>query len=1019
MQQSTVQMIRLSLSNVSGFMVNHLAYGIFILALNLLFCHEVLAQREPATPEKAFASAFQLYADGLYEQAIVEFEKFRNIYTEHPNVAEAVYYEAESSLAVGREDQAIHLLEFFHERYPTHPLAYHARVALGQYFYENQQHERAIEILAQVIEDYPPSEVGARSLYWMGQSALGLNRRDEAIRYFQRAADEYRFSSTAPLALYTVAYTYIEDEQLDRAARSLEVLSARYPNSPYARDVGLLVAEVYYELGDYAKAVEEIRRRINTLEGDEQARAIYLLAESYNQLGDSENAIVNYRRVIELGSLNPYYRPALFGLGWVYYLDNSYEWAAEQFAEASAGQNDNLAAKATYYEAVNRKLFNQPEQSIDLFVEFLERWPAHELAEAAQFELGMTYYQEGMWDLAEETLSAFAAAYPESEFLGEALYYRGNTFIALGEYEPALESFDRAIDLDAAPDTLRDEMIFQRAWLLYREGDYEAAAPEFLSLYENRQGKSTADALFWAAESHFQTGELNEAGRLFRTYLREYQGGKHTAAAQYALGWVHFKSGQYGDAAQYFERFLQSYRENGGNVPYRTDALLRLADSYYALKRFPEAVRTYSRVIEEGGDYALYQIGQSYANAGDAYEAISTFRRLLSEYPQSEWSQNAQYQLGYLYFLSQDYEQAVAQYNEIIDRWPRGPLAAKAQYAIGDAYFNEGRLEQAVEAYQRVLERYPQSPFVSDAASSIQYALVSMDDERRAEEIIDEFAEKNPGSPIIDELRFRQAEVKYQSGRIDEAVSDFQQFLRSSGNAALRAEAVYYLGVVSADRQQFEPAERYLTQLVNEYPRSNRRNDALQRLGNLYLEQNQYSEALRYFQLLEREQPRDKALVASARYGQSVALMNLNRQDEAERLLLEVTQNAPDAPESLPAFLGLARIYESNGRTVDAIRMYRQVVERSRDETGAEALFHLGSLLLEQGDARAALEEFSRIPVLYAGFPDWVAQSYLGQARAFGSLGQKGDAVRLYDRVVNEYAHTPFARIATREKAAL
>src|SRR5690606_8711796 len=113
------------------------------------------------------------------------------------------------------------------------------------------------------------------------------------------------------------------------------------------------------------------------------------------------------------------------------------------------------------------------------------------------------------------------------------------------------------------------------------------------------------------------------------------------------------------------------------------------------LKRYPEAIDFYQRIGEAGGDYALYQVGQAYYNANDAFQAISTFRDLLARYPQSNWREEAQYSLGYLYFLNQDYEQAVAAYQELIDTFPRDPLAAKAQYGIGDAYFNAEQPEQA------------------------------------------------------------------------------------------------------------------------------------------------------------------------------------------------------------------------------------------------------------------------------------------------------------------------------------
>src|SRR5690606_9724198 len=244
---------------------------------------------------------------------------------------------------------------------------------------------------------------------------------------------------------------------------------------------------------------------------------------------------------------------------------------------------------------------------------------------------------------------------------------------------------------------------------------------------------------------------------------------RHAEAAHYALGWGFFRQGRYREAAPEVNEFRQAYRATGEGVPYRTDALLRLADSFYALKRYPEAIAAYSRVADEGESYAVYQMGQAYTNMGDAFQAITTFGNLVSEYPESEWRDEAEYQLAYLYFLNQDYDQAVTRYRSLISSVPGSPLAAKAQYAIGDALYNAGRLEEAVQAYRVVLENYPQSPFAPDAASSVYFALMNMNDEARADRIIEEFAAEHPGSPVVDQLRFRRAEVKYQSGRRDEA----------------------------------------------------------------------------------------------------------------------------------------------------------------------------------------------------------------------------------------------------------
>jgi len=996
-----------------------LAVACFLVAALTLLAGPARAQRTAESPERVFSEAYKLYADEFYEQAIARFKTFRKTYPDHVNAAEALYYQAEASLAAGHVEQSVTLFTQFRHRYPAHPLAFQASLALGQYFYETQNYERAIETLSSVLADDPPAEVGAKSLYWMGESAQHLGRTDQAIRYFQQAADTYRYTETAPIALYAIAFTHVEQEEYDEAARAFELLGARYPDSPYARNLGLALAEIYYELDDYGRVVAEIQRRMPQLDPGARERATFLMAEAYNQLRDSQNAIVNYRKITEENPQSPYYRRALYGLGWNYYHEGVHQWAADHLAQAAAGHDDDLAMQATYYEAVNRYLADQKREALGLFASVADRWPRGRLSDHALYEKGMAEYELRMWQEANATFSRLLQDYASSERIGETLRQRGYTAIALNDFDTAYRDFDRAVALDAAPQALKEEVIFQKAWLLYRAENFAASAPAFLDLYQqNPTAPKAGEALFWAAESYYQLGQYDRATNRFTQYLKDFDDGPYVDASHYALGWTYFKQARYQEAIRAFRTFVDSYREDAG-VPYLTDARLRLADSYYALKRYGEAIRLYQTVADDGEDYALYQVGQAFSNAGDAFEAISAFRDLLTRQPDSNWREEAQYTLGYLYFQSQDYDQAITEYETLIRLYPTDPLAAKAQYGIGDALFNDGRLEEAVTAYTHVLERYASSPFVGDAAAGIQYALIALNDEDRANELIDDFAARYPDSPIVAELRFRQAEVKYQSGRTAEALADLRTFVRTYGDAAVLPDAYFYMGMIYAGQGQVADAESAFNRVIESHGRSNRGPDAARQLGRLYLEQDRHQEALDVFRQMEQMGTGDALLAAEARYGQGQALLGLGRSPEAETLLRDAVEAAPDAQESIPAMLGLARVYDEQGRTGDALQYYRRVIDRSREESGAEALYYLGNLLLRVGDARGALEELSRMPVLYAGFPDWMAQGYLLQARAFRSLGRTGDASQLYDRIIEEYGGTSYAQEATREKASL
>lgn len=977
------------------------------------------AQDADRSDAESFVRALAHLESGQYAAAADGFGRFATLHPGSPLGPDALFHEGTALLALGRTDRAVEVLESFELRYPVHPLSYEARLLLGQHFYAEGRAEEAISVLGRVIERGPTDDVAAKALYWMGDSAVRLGDDEQALGYYQRAADAYRTTGTAPLALYARAYTLVRMERYAEAAEAFEVLAARYPESDLARNVGLSLAEVYYELGEYARAVAEIQRRRAALTGPADERAEFLLAESYNQLRDSGNAIVHYRRFTEGDPEGPYFRRAVYGLAWNYYHENAHQWAAEQYSRISGG-TDELAPEALYYEGVNLALSNRPDDAAERFGRLADVWPDHRLAPHAVVELGLLRYQARRWEEAEAAFARVVEDYPESDRAGEASTWRGNALIALGQFDEALEAFEFAIEREAASPEVRDAVVFQKSWLLYRRERYAEAAAAFESLHaSDPTGPQAAQALFWASESLFQVGRIDRAVEGFRRYLREFPRGNHVDAAHYALGWAYFRQQRYEAAIPEFERFLAAYREDSGTVPYRTDAQLRLADSFFALKRYAEAVRVYRRLAEDGDDYSQYQIAQAYANSGEPLEAISAFSRLLEEYPASEWREEARYSLGYLYFQNQEYDQAVTEYQALIREHGRDPLAAKAQYGIGDAHFNAGRLEQAVSAYRIVLDRYPDSPFAGDAAAGIQFALLAAGQEERSSAFIDSFAVAHPDSPLVDELRFRRAEVRYQGGRVDEAVNDLLAFVRSAGNERLLPEAYFYLGTIYADRGQAREATGYLGQIVDRFPDSPRRAEAASRLGRIHLEAGRADEAARVYDVLASVAGDDARMRTEALYGRSMAMLALGRTGEAEALLRQAIDAAPQDPSSAAAWLGLGRLEERSGRAADAVSAYRTAARLGQDEAGAEAIYRVGALLLRSGDAPGAYEELSRLGTRFAGYTEWMARGTLEQARALRALDRPGEALRLYESLISLYPDHPAAADARREMEAI
>ncbi|MDR9408975.1 MAG: tetratricopeptide repeat protein, partial [Balneolaceae bacterium] len=482
-------------------------------------------------------------------------------------------------------------------------------------------------------------------------------------------------------------------------------------------------------------------------------------------------------------------------------------------------------------------------------------------------------------------------------------------------------------------------------------------------------------------------------------------------AAKYSLGWTYFKMGDFGNATDPLIDFLNNYEPPPIVLyPYETDTKLRIGDSFFAQGEYQQALEYYRDTIgaEPGGDYAMYQVANSYYRMNRNFEAVTEFRRLLRIYPFSSLREQAAYNIAYVYLNTGNYDQAIEEFRSVISRYPNTEWAARAQYNIGDSYYNAGQYEEAIEAYQTVLEEYPRSDYIIEAIDGIEYAQLSTGSEDTSTDVLEGFLADNPTSTTADRLRFRQAENVFQTGDYEAAVREFRQYLRVTNNRELMPEAYYNLADAYTRTDSLEQASDALLTLVNEFPNSERTAPAFAELGRLQNEMGNYNRSLNYYQqLLEN----DERYQQEAYLGIGNAQLQLGNINEArqnfERVLSINSENNA-------ARLGVGKVLMQDGRQDEARRFFQLVAENSTTEIGAEAQYLLGESYQSEGDRESALEAYSRVSVLFETFDEWVAEAQYKTAEIYIRQGNRGEATNLLNSIVETYPDTPGAQKARR-----
>ncbi len=202
------------------------------------------------------------------------------------------------------------------------------------------------------------------------------------------------------------------------------------------------------------------------------------------------------------------------------------------------------------------------------------------------------------------------------------------------------------------------------------------------------------------------------------------------------------------------------------------------------------AQKKYRRLSPE----VYYKDAQEALDNKKCYDAELLFRNMLSDFPGSHLSDEAQFGLGKAFQCQKDYVTAIFEYERLLNEYPVSPYAAEARFQIGECYYQDARdihhdqdeTHKAIREFARFIEDYPQSDFASRAEEKIKAlrnqlarkdVMIAYDyilwkyytsAKLYAEGVVKEY----PDTESALEARFIIAQVNLKTGALDEALNE-------------------------------------------------------------------------------------------------------------------------------------------------------------------------------------------------------------------------------------------------------
>lgn len=413
--------------------------------------------------------------------------------------------EAQRQLFYGDWDAA---LQAFQQAYAQADPKTQARALVGQgrALFSARRYVEALATLRQVAQRFPQeNDARADAAFFLAQTYAALGRWADAAQAYQE------YLQNRPGFIDAYIHEWRGDALFNAGdyANAIQAYQAAL-NAPHLpeQEYGLLLgmARAYHQQGDYAQAIDLYRQLyLSTHQVYRLAYLDYLMGDAYLRSGDTaqayaafQDAVTNYPAAygayLSLVALVNAEQPVDdFQRGLVDYYAAQYGPAVEAFQRyLNAQPQGTHRAAAYYYQGLAQRALGKPEQALAAWNRLIEAFPSADLWDeaweqtaytlwawleryqeaaqtlvrfvnqapnhprAAEFLFDAALIQERAQNLnaAIALLEEVATRYPGTPYAYKALYRAGVLRYRLGQWQAALETFQRAVNFTAGPEEL-------------------------------------------------------------------------------------------------------------------------------------------------------------------------------------------------------------------------------------------------------------------------------------------------------------------------------------------------------------------------------------------------------------------------------------------------------------------------------------------------------------------------------------------------------------------------------------
>ena len=813
--------------------------------------------------------------------------------------------------------------------------SYECRYKLAYSHFEIKEYDQAKALFAELKDQ--KSIFNEQSIYYFANICYLQKDYKKALIEFERLKGSGLYENSYPY--YISALYFLDNRYDDVLTYAIPILKST--KQLYETEMFRIVGASYFAKSDYTNAGNYFQNFQQKDQGKTQNNQ-----DNY-QIGYTAFKLKDYKKsILELEKLeiaDEYFQSGMIALG-------------ESFLKS----NNKQAARSAFFKA-SKLTFDK------------------QLQEEGLFNYAKLSYELEFHQVALDATQQFIKTYPNSIKLDSAKTLLGEILLTTKNYKDAVDILESITNRNREANAVYQKVTFYRGLEYYNERAFQNGISMFM-----RSNKYIEDdeihslSTYWLAEAMYEVRKFGESVVNFEKFM-ELPASRKTDVynfAHYALAYAAFEHESYRKAATYFTRFLRGNEKDKNTI---NDAILRLADSYFVLKNYEEALVYYNRIIASktsSEDYALFQRGMIQGLQGQNDSKIATHQSLLQQFPKSNYSDDASFEIPYTYFIKGDFEIAKTDLSALIQKYPRSSYVPRALITIGLVELNQDQEEAAIVTFKRVVSEYTTTDEAKLALESIKNIYLQKSDATGFLDYANTTSIGNLSTYEQDNITFQAANNRFLTadyqGTFESVNAYFDKFPKAVHDKHARFIRAESLVKLKRPNEAIPDYEFILNDWTSDYTER-----ALISISKIYLAQKKYNEAIVHLKKLELTSEY-KANYSFAVNNLMEAYSSMNLPDETLQYVKFIKESNKSSEEDLfraGLYSGKANLII--GDTIQAVKAFTEVAEKTQTVTGAEAKYNMANILYLRREYKNSLSSAFDLTNKMPSHDYWVAKTYI------------------------------------------